>query len=274
MWYNFFETKEKKLKYVLLTGAYGGMGRAVLSALKKAGYFVFAADKTVGEAEENVLPIQTDITNSDSVRAAFGAVAEKTDRLYAIIHLAGIYCLDSLAEIDEEKFLRAFDVNVFGAYRINKYFLQLLKNGRIVIVTSELAPLEPLPFTGIYAVTKSTLDKYAYSLRMELQLLDIKVSVLRPGAVETKLLSDSTAELDKFCESTQLYSCNAERFKRIVDSVEARSVKPERVAAKMLKIISAKRPKYVYKLNRNPLLLLLNMLPKRVQTRIIKRILK
>ena len=144
-------------------------------------------------------------------------------------------------EIDEEKFLRAFDVNVFGAYRINKYFLPLLKNGRIVIVTSELAPLEPLPFTGIYAVTKSTLDKYAYSLRMELQLLGIKVSVLRPGAVETKLLEDSTTELDKFCESTQLYSCNAERFKRIVDSVEARSVKPEKIDKKMLKIISAKR---------------------------------
>lgn len=65
------------MKYVLLTGAYGGMGRAVLSALKKAGYFVFAADKTVGEAEENVLPIQTDITNSDSVRAAFKVVADK-----------------------------------------------------------------------------------------------------------------------------------------------------------------------------------------------------
>lgn len=59
------------MKYVLLTGAYGGMGRAVLSALKKAGYFVFAADKTVGEAEENILPIQTDITNSDSVKGGF-----------------------------------------------------------------------------------------------------------------------------------------------------------------------------------------------------------
>ena len=62
----------------------------------------------------------------------------------------------------------------------------MLKNGsKILITTSELAPLDPLPFTGIYAVTKGALDKYAYSLRMELQLLGMRVSVLRAGAVDT-----------------------------------------------------------------------------------------
>ena len=49
--------------------------------------------------------------------------------------------------------------------------MPLLKKGsKIIITTSELAPLDPVPFTGSYAVTKGALDKYAYSLRMELQL--------------------------------------------------------------------------------------------------------
>ena len=202
-------------------------------------------------------------------------VVSVDDKIYAIAHFAGMYNLDSLVEMSEEDFKRIFDVNVFATYRVNKIFLPLLRDGsRILITTSELAPLDPLPFTGIYAVTKTALDRYAYSLRMELQLLGIKVSVLRPGAVDTGMLGVSMSALDRFCSKTELYSCNAKRFKGIVESVEARSVKAEKIGAKALKIIEARRPKLVYKVNRNPLLLLLNILPKRLATFIIKLILK
>ena len=109
---------------------------------------------------------------------------------------------------------------------------------------------------------------------MEVQLLGIKVSVLRPGAVNTGMLNVSTTELDKFCEKTTLYKVNAERFKKIVNGVEAKNVSPEKLAKKAVKILSLKRPKQVYNLNRNPLLLTLNALPKSWQTKIIKKILK
>ena len=263
------------MKYVLVTGAYGGMGKATVNALANAGYFVFALDKKTGERTDNVLPIETDLTDGESVARALEQVRAVTDELYAIAHFAGIYVLNSLLEISDETFCKAFDVNLFGAFRVNKAFAPLLKRGsRILITTSELAPLDPLPFTGVYAVTKSALDKYAYSLRMEMQLLGVSVSVLRAGAVATDMLGVSTTALDKFCESTQIYSCNAKRFKGVVDRVEARKVPPEQVAKKVLKALGCKRPKYVYTLNRNPLLLLLNALPARLQTWIIGKILK
>ena len=263
------------MKYVLVTGAYGGMGKAVVQTLKEAGYFVFALDKRVGEAEENVFPIQADVTDENSIQTAFSLVKERTDELFAILHFAGIYILDSLVEMDETAFIKAFDINVFGAFRINKTFLPLLHKGsRIILTTSELAPLQPLPFTGLYAVTKSTLDKYAYTLRMEVQLLGIDVVVVRPGAVKTDMLGVSTTALNTFCDQTKLYTCNAKRFKNIVERVEARNVPPKKLAGKTLKILNKKRPKFIYTLNRNPLLLLLNVLPARMQTWIIKQILK
>ena len=158
---------------------------------------------------------------------------------------------------------------------MNRIFLPMLKTGsKLLLVTSELASLDPLPFTGIYAITKSTLDKYAYSLRMELQLLGISVSVLRSGAVNTSMLGVSTTALDSFCKNTKLYSCNAKRFKRIVDAVEARSVSPEKLAKKISKILNKRSPRFAYKLNRNPLLLLLDVLPKELRFKIIKLILK
>ena len=266
------------MEYVVVTGASGGMGKATCELLAKKGFHVFALDiKTHPDFENNefVTPIVTDLTDGQSVINAFNTVKSITKSIRAIIHFAGIYCLDSLVEMSEEKFIRAFNVNLFGAFRVNKTFLSLLqKDGRIIITSSELAPLDPLPFTGLYAITKGALDKYAYSLRMEVGLLGIKVSVIRPGAVKTGLLGDSTRELENFCKNTTLYDCNAPRFKKIVDSVEAKNVSPEKVANLAGKALLAKHPKQVYNINRNPLLLILNGLPRTWQTSIIKGILK
>lgn len=263
------------MKYVIVTGAYGGMGKEVVETIKNAGYTVFALDKNIEDATTGVIPIQVDLTDEQSVKNAFEKVSKVTDTVYSILHFAGIYSLDSLVEIDEQKFIKAFDINLFGVYRINKIFLPLLKEkSKIIITTSELAPLDPLPFTSIYALTKSALDKYAYALRMEVQLLGIDVCVLRPGAVNTGMLSVSTTQLDEFCKRTKIYTCNATRFKEIVDKVESRNIPAKKIALKTLKILKAKRPKQVYKINRNPLLLLLNALPRRTQTKVIKMILK
>lgn len=263
------------MKYILVTGAYGGMGRATVRLLKEQGFCVFALDRNVGEAEQNIIPLQADITDELSIKAAAESVKKITDELFAIVHFAGIYMLDSLVEMDSEKFERIFRVNLFGSFLVNKIFLPWLHKGsRIVMTTSELAPLDPLPFTGIYAVTKSALDKYAYSLRMELQLIGVSVSVIRTGAVKTGMLGVSTDALDKFCTQTKLYKCNADRFRRIVDSVEAKSVPPEKIAAKTLKILGSVNPAFAYNINRNPLLRLLNLLPKRLQLNIIRQVLK
>lgn len=260
---------------ILITGAYGGMGKATVEALAQMGFRVFALDRTVGEGSDSIIPIETDITDENSVRNAFLQISSVADELYAIIHFAGIYMLDSLVEMECDDFEKIFKINLGGAFLINKSFLSLLKNGsRIIITTSELAPLDPLPFTGIYAVTKSALDKYAYSLRMELQLKGIGVSVLRAGAVTTGMLGASTDALDSFCMKTGLYRCNADRFKRIVDSVESRSIEPSAIAEKILKILRKRNPRFVYSINRNPLLLLLNAMPKSFQLWVIKMILK
>ena len=123
-------------------------------------------------------------------------------------------------------------------------------------------------------MTKTAVEKYAAALNMELQLLGHSVAVIRPGAVDTGMLAASTRKLDEFCDTTQLYRLNAARFKRIVDRVEAKHVPPEKIARTVSRALSARRPKLVYNVNRNPLLLLLNALPKRAQLAVIRRILK
>lgn len=263
------------MQYVLVTGAYGGMGRKTVELLNAQGFCVFALDRAVGDPEPGVIPLKADLTDEASVQAALDQVRAVTDSLFAIVHFAGIYLLDSLVEIDSAQFRQAFQVNLLSAFLVNRLFLPLLHRGsRIIITTSELAPLDPLPFTGIYAVTKVALDRYAFSLRMELQLLGISVSVIRAGAVDTGMLGASTRALDRFCAETKLYACNAARFKAIVEGVEARRIPPEKIAQKALSILRKKRPGFAYPINRNPLLLLLNALPKRLQLWAIRQVLR
>lgn len=263
------------MAYVIVTGAYGGIGRSVVSRLSNSGFKVFALDKKVEESmDNNIYPVECNIEDIESIKNAFNIINSITDSIYAIMHFAGVYYLDSLIEIEQERFERIFRINVFGVYLINKTFIPLLHdNSRILITTSELAPLDPLPFTGIYGITKTTLDKYSYSLRMELQLKNIWVSVIRPGAVKTKLLDDSTSELDKFCEKTSMYNISSNNFRDIVNKVEAKNITPDRLSKLVLKVINKKKPKFNYNINRNKLLILLNILPKSLRFKIIKKIL-
>lgn len=267
------------MKYVLVTGAYGGMGSETVKLLLKNEYTVFALDNHVPEGiiwDNNALiPIQVDVSDEESVNQAIKIVSSKTKQLDAVIHFAGLYMLDSLVEMPSRNFEKIMKVNCFGPFYINKACISLLKKGsRIIITTSELAPLDPLPFTGIYAISKAALDKYAYSLAMEVQLLGIKVSVLRAGAVGTNMLGASTKALDSFCESTDLYTCNAKLFKQIVDNVEAKHIEPNKIALKVFKILQSKNPAFAYTINRNPLLLFLNACPKRFQLWVIGKILR
>ena len=264
------------MKYALLTGVSGGMGLATAKKLTAEGYYVFGLDiKEPEEQIDNLEFIKTNLRDQKSIDRAFKLINKSSVSLDTIVSMAGIYDINSLIEMSEEDFIKIFDINVFAVYRLNKTFVSLLREGgKIVIISSELAPLDPLPFTGIYEITKTTVDKYAFSLRMELQLLNKQVVVVRPGAVNTSMIGISTTKIDQFSKNTEHYKYNADKFQEITNKVEARKIEPQKIANLIFKILNKKKPKYVYKINRNPLLLLMHLLPKRTQTWAIKKILK
>ena len=260
---------------VLITGVCGGMGSAAAKRLIDEGIKVIGMDVRESCHVEGIRYYRVDLASGDGIAEALADMTANGIGLSAIVHMSGIYDMNSLIEISEDSFSRIFEVNLFGIYRVNKTFFPLLEpESRIVMVSSELAPLDPLPFTGLYGITKSAVEKYAFSLRMELNLLGHSVIVIRPGAVETGLLNASTAALDKLCENTELYKYNSNRFRNIVNRVENKSVSPSKIADLLWKALKSRRPKYVYSINRNPALRLLSLLPARLQVAIIGGILK
>lgn len=265
------------MEYILITGSASGMGRATALKLAQNGFFVFSCDiKTNEENVENIMELKVDVTDMASIKEAYEIVSSKTDRLSAVVNFAGIIMMNSLIEISEEDFVRIFNINLFGAYRVNKVFFPLIQKGKgkIIITTSELAPNKILPFNAIYAISKKALDAYAQGLTMELGLLDIPVITLRPGAVETPILKDSNKEMEDLNANTTLYKNTITKFKHIVDKEQGGAISPEKIADLVLKILKRKNPKHIYKKNVSKKLKLLNIVPTKLQLKIFKMILK
>lgn len=263
------------MRTILLIGAGGGMGTACARMFSESGDCVIGLDREGTAVPDGVRFLPIDVTDPGAADRMAAALSKEEVRLDAICYMAGVYDTDSLIEIDEQRMRRIFEVNVFGAYRAIKALIPLLNpNGRIVLVTSELAPLDPLPFTGLYGITKGTLEDYAFSLAMELQLLGVSVSVIRPGAVQTPLIDRSVERIESFAANTAHYPECAERFLYVTHKVESKCVPPEAVAKKLLRILSAKRPRFLYTLNTSPLLKLYGILPKQIKLWAIKTYLK
>lgn len=256
---------------VLITGGNGGLGGAATRYFADRGHHVIACDLQAGEPYPNVTWETLDVTSQTSAAVLANKLKEEGMILDRIVHFAGILMVDSLLEAQEAEVKRILDINLLGVFRVNQALLPLLKRGgRILITTSEVAPLAPLPFVGIYNITKTALDSYTQSLRHELNLLGIQVVTIRPGAFATKLESGSISAMERMCEKSRYFGNYAGRFQTLMKKFTGTPKDPAVLAKVVYRAATAAHPRLIYTKNANPGLKLLNLLPLRLQLWIIK----
>ena len=260
---------------LLITGAASGIGLAAAECFIRRGHTVYGIDVAPAAQRGNFHSFVADITDDASLLAIREQLEEQGVLLDAIVNVAGVHMMASLAESDSNQMKKVVEVNLWGAILVNRVFHRCLaEKGRIVIVTSEVAGFDPMPFNGLYSVTKTALDSYAQALRQELNLIGQKVVTVRPGAVETTLCAGSVQATRDLAETTGLYKKQAKRFCGLAAIFMGKPIKPETLAAIIYKAATAKHPKLIYKKHQNPGLVLLSILPKRCQCAIIKLLLK
>lgn len=264
-------------KVILITGSAGGLGRALAEKYLKEGWWVIATDvdelsmADIDQHQQSWV-LRMDVTSDVSVKAAFEKVHSADLQLDLIINNAGIDRYFPLSEAPVDSFRKIFEVNLFGAYRVNQIFLPLVKSpgGRIIHIGSESLNLT-VPFMT-YPITKKALEGYAKALRLELGFHGIDVVVIRPGAIRTPLLEQVSGIKDASA-GWKL----SQQFVKFADGAVkeiGKSITPVQAADFIYRVSHIPHPASVYKINNSLQLRIAALLPFSILEKEIRRRLK
>ena len=171
-------------KTVLVTGASSGIGKETADLFAMNGFTVYAASRHPLETKnKSIIPVQMDVTDLESVRRA----AEKIDSLGIIINCAGFGISGSAEMTPSDRAHAQMETNYFGVLNVNSVFLpKLRQNPRsLVLITSSVAGLVPIPYQSHYSSSKYALEAYAQALRIEAGQFGVKVCLVEPGDTKT-----------------------------------------------------------------------------------------
>jgi NAD(P)-dependent dehydrogenase (short-subunit alcohol dehydrogenase family) len=134
-------------------------------------------------------PLDMDVTDDASVRAAVDTVFSEADHLDAVVNNAGVFTGGPLEAYPVRQIHDIFDVNVYGALRVNRAVLPHLRARRsgLLVHVSSVAARTPFPFSVPYAATKSALETLAEGYRYELAPLGVDSVIVEPGAFPTPI---------------------------------------------------------------------------------------
>jgi 3-hydroxybutyrate dehydrogenase len=195
--YSYFRTLSVPIKdrAVVVTGCDSGFGNALAERLHALGFTVFACfldDKSytsqglqsIGTETGRMHIIKMDVTDQNQVDEAKRYVESHLpdEGLWGIVNNAGLYNVGFLEWVPMDVMERVASVNLFGAIRVTRAFLPLVRRtqGRIINVSS-LTAVMAVPFTGAYNIAKRGLEAFNDTLRLEMKPFKVKVITINPG---------------------------------------------------------------------------------------------
>jgi NAD(P)-dependent dehydrogenase (short-subunit alcohol dehydrogenase family) len=228
-----------KDKVAIVTGGASGIGQAVCEELGRRGTIVVAADVNSEGAEQVAAGISAgggqaeaaylDVTQSDQIQKLIDQTASKHGRLDYMFNNAGIATLGEVRDMTPEQWDRIIQINLMGVvYGTTAAYSLMVKQGFGHIVnTASQAGLYPVALTTSYALTKHGVVGLSTSLRAEGAGLGVKVSVICPGPVASRIVDDATRlgeyEKDVFAEVPSFMLMDAPKAARVILNGVARN---------------------------------------------------
>ncbi|MCP2164090.1 SDR family oxidoreductase [Goodfellowiella coeruleoviolacea] len=173
---------------VLVTGGNRGIGLAVARAFADAGDKVAITYRS-GEPPAGLFGVRCDVTDTDSVEAAFDEVRAQHGPVEVLVSNAGTTRDGLLVGMSEQDFFDVVNTNLLGAVRVAKRASQDMVRarwGRVIFIGSTTAFWGGAGVTN-YAASKSGLVGLARSLAWELGPRNITVNVVYPGIIDTDM---------------------------------------------------------------------------------------
>lgn len=274
-------------KYILITGASTGIGKAAAAKFLCEGFHVFGSVRNAADAEklkvefgENFTPLLFDVSNAKAIETAVGQVAKTVGNqgLACLVNNAGMSVYGPVLHVPMEEWTRQFDINVLGVLRVTQAFAPLLgakkdsvvPPGRIINISS-VSGLITRPFMGPYSASKHAVEAISDAMRRELALYGVKVIIVQPGPIKTEIWRKAAEEPVKYQDTD--YAKIFRNVRKAVGGMEGIAIPVERVSDLIFKAFQAKNPKIRYFIAPKQTLfwIFTHIMPDKVMDRIFKK---
>ena len=194
-------------KSILITGCSSGIGYHAAHALKAKGWTVFASCRK----PEDCARLQTeglhspliDYEKPDTINAGLAEVLDATGGTLDAVFNNGAYAIPGLVEdLPTDALRQIFEANFFGYHSLTRAVIPIMRaqgHGRIVQCSSVLG-FAAMPWRGAYNSTKFALEGLNDTLRLELRDTDIKVVLIEPGPITTKIRENAIPHFEKWID--------------------------------------------------------------------------
>ena len=188
-------------KIVIVTGGASGIGLATVKAFAEKGAKVVLADfnEQAGKAKEEelkaegfeVLFVQVDAGNEESVKNLVAITVETYGKLDIIVNNAGIGALGEMHELSYEDYQRVIRVNQDGVFFGTKYAVQefLKTGGGVVLNTSSILGLVAEAGAYPYVASKHAVVGMTKSSALQYASRNIRVNAVSPGYIESGMVN-------------------------------------------------------------------------------------
>jgi short-subunit dehydrogenase len=185
-------------KYVLITGASGGLGREYTNQLLAQGFNLilvarnkerldYFKDSLIINDKQIVLSFQCDVMKNEDVISLFNFIGNKGIKLHKIIHIAGLEVEGWFKETTHEDIIKIAQVNVVGSTNIIHRALDHKDDSLEILLMSSLAGYFPMPMKAVYAASKRYLIDLTRTLNYELNDDNIYITAVCPAGMATKM---------------------------------------------------------------------------------------
>ena len=199
--------KDLKNKNIIVTGATGGIGNAIVEKLHEFGANILASGTKSEKLEDlkkkfnNIKVLKFDISQSNKIDSFIeDATKEFSGDLYCIVNNAGI-TKDNLAiRMSSEEWKQVLDINLTSTFLMSKYAIKkMLKNkkGKIINITSVVGHTGNLGQTN-YTASKAGIIAMSKSLAIEYAKKNININCISPGFIKTSMTDKIDEKIKDF----------------------------------------------------------------------------
>jgi NAD(P)-dependent dehydrogenase (short-subunit alcohol dehydrogenase family) len=206
----------------LVTGASRGFGHLICERLAAKGHRVYAGMRNPtgpgADLSRSCVVVELDVPDGDAVTRVVQELIDREGGLDAVVNNAGYPLWGPLEETPLEEIQQEFDVNVFGALRVTRAAVPIMReqrSGVVVQISSISGRVVAGPFWGHYAASKFALEAFSEALAYELRPFGVRVVLIEPGSYQTTI-GESTRLSPGLAEGRSAYD-DAYRPMREVD---------------------------------------------------------